>query len=114
MKSIVKYFISTFGVQTVNWPQQVKIVKSLMERYSREEIVYAIDYYKSKGTDMYSLGFLNRNMEEAVTAKKTEEYLSTQTGDANERNKRKLRTDNQALDREEYYLDLFAEPDEDN
>lgn len=114
MKQIVSHFMALFDVQNVNWSQQMTIVKRLLKSYTKEQIIFALDYYASKGVKMYSLGYLSKTMDTPVREYIAQQNIMQQVGDASERNRRKLRESNEALSREKRYLDLFEEPIEDN
>lgn len=114
MKTIISHFVQTFDIDNINWSAQMVILKKLLKTYSKQQINYAIDYYKAKGINMYSLGYLIRGMDEAITSYKAEIDISLQVGDKSERNQRKFRKNNEAFNREKYYIDLFEKSDEDN
>jgi len=114
MKQIVSHFVKLFDVENINWSAQMTIVKRLLKTYTKEQIIFALNYYANKGVKMYSLGYLSKTMDTPVKEYIAEQNINQQVGDASERNRRKLRESNEALSREKRYLDLFEESIEDN
>ena len=104
----------TFELENFDWKMQTILLKQLLEKYSIDEMFFAINYYHNKGIDIYSLGYFRYGMRKALMAMKAEQDIENQVGDANERNRNKLRANNETLDREKYYLDLFEKSNEDN
>lgn len=107
MKNIISYFVQTFKINNINWSAQMAILKRLLKTHTQDEIIFAIGYYKRKGVNMYSLGYLFKTMGEPMRELKALKTIATQTGDSYERNQQKFRINNQAFSREKYNLDLF-------
>ena len=70
-----------------SWPHQIKLANKLLEQYTWNEIKYAIDYYYSIGTPIYSLGYLtiNNNMKHPISMYTTEKNI-TENSDSGKRN----------------------------
>ena len=68
-KDIVAYMCKTFALTDIDWSRQMLFAKKLLTKYNGSEIKYAIDYYKEKGKDVYSLGFLmyGSNMKKPIS-----------------------------------------------
>lgn len=63
-KDIAIHFLkATNQMNSRNMPRTVKIAKSLLEKYSSDSIILAIDYLIDKRFPIYSLGFLTLNIE---------------------------------------------------
>ena len=101
-----------FNSQQGGWKDvgyQMIIAKNLVERYTDEQLIYAIELFKGK---MYSLGFLNeKNMGYVINKMKDTIQINYEVGgDIAERNRAKLqRFTNQSRLGEGYYLDLLEE-----
>ena len=111
-KKLIKFFCDLFELPSVNWAVQTKLAKKLLDKHSYDELCYALEYYKSKGVAMYSLGYLTAK--DALSAPldlyKAEKAFNLQDGDSGERNKQRcIRKDNETNFGEEYYFDLFKE-----
>lgn len=110
MKKLMGYFVDLFSVKTINYPQQMRMLKRLMETYTKEEIQYALDYYAKNGVSMYSLGYLSektmaRPLKEIEASKVIEQW----SDDSGERNKRKFAENNKTRSRKRDYFNLFEE-----
>ena len=114
-KEIVSYLVNSFGLKDVNWGFQMKLAKSLLTQYSYMEIIYALNYYKNKGIQIYSLGFLTykMNMKDPCSMYLAEKNMN-EGGNSGERNLERIRQNNQTKHRTEYPIHLFEEPDEDD
>lgn len=111
MKQIVNHFIKTFELVDVNWPSQMLMAKSLLKHYDKSQILYAIEYYKRMGKELYSLSYLTKCMDKPIREMKAMQNISLQDGNSSDRNKRKFRENNEAFGREECFSDLFKKPD---
>lgn len=111
MKRIVNHFVKTFEISNINWSSQMLMVKRLLKEYSEQEIIYAIDYYKSLGKDIYSLGYLSKCMDKPIREMKALQQIELQDGSSSERNKRKFRENNETFSGEKCFGDLFKESD---
>lgn len=91
-KDIVAYLIVTFNVEKVDWSFQMKLAKRLLHLYTGTEIKYAMDYYKTKGDNVYSLGYLltNGHMKDPVSLYHAELNMQ-EGGDSGERNRERIR-----------------------
>ena len=109
-KELVKYLATSFNISNLNWSLQVKLAKTLLEKYKWSELVYAINYYKNKGANIYSLGFLlyGNNMKEPISMYYAETHTEND-GKSGERNRKRIELQ-QAQHREEYPRSLFTEP----
>lgn len=105
--------MQTFDVKNINWSAQMVIVKKLLNSYSKEEILYAIDYYKQKGVNMYSIGYLFSAMKDPVDECKAKREVNLWSGNSGERNQRRLAENNQTRSRKKYSFDLYEEPEQD-
>ena len=115
-RELVKYLISTFQLKNVNWAMQTKLAKTLLTLYKFSDLTYAINYYKTKGVNIYSLGwFLNeKNMNEAMSSRIADinSQDSEQSGDRNRQRIEQLNKLQQAERGEDYPSFLFAESEE--
>ena len=113
MKSseIFKHFAECFGIEHIDFKKQGSLLKRLKQKYSDEEIIYALDYYKKQGVSLYSLGYLlyGNNMIMPCTEYHAKEVVAKQDGTAESRNMQRIRQNSQAYYRKESYLDLFKE-----
>ena len=91
-KDIVAYMCRINDTTPKNWGLQIKNAKLLLEKYSWTEIKYALDYYKSIGVAMYSLGFLltHDSMAPALSMYKTEMNAMSSEG-SGKRNRNRIR-----------------------
>ena len=114
-KDIVTYYIQTFNVQSVNWPLQMRLAKTLLKKYNYNEIKYAIDYYKGKGMEVVSLGFLTykTNMKDPVSLYHAEANV-IEGGDSGDRNWTRIAKNSKAQYGAEYPVDLFEKSNQDN
>lgn len=114
-KDIVAYLVITFGATNIDWPFQMKLAKKLLNKYTGTEIKYALDYYKAKGEDIYSLGYLSTGsrMKDPVSLYHAELNIQ-EGGDSGERNRERIRQNSQTEYRAEPVGYLFAESREDN
>lgn len=112
-KEIVSYLINSFGLKSVNWGFQMKLAKSLLTQYSYMEIIYAINYYKDKGIQISSLGFLTykMNMKDPCSMYLAEKNMN-EGGNSGERNLERIRQNNQTKHRTQYPINLFEEYNE--
>jgi hypothetical protein len=78
-KDIVARMMDIYKVQNVNWKLQMKIANQLLEKYSEEQIMYALKYYKTQSINMYSLGYLTykNNMDAPISMLKAMKNFST-------------------------------------
>ena len=88
------------------------MAKKLLELYSKDEILYAIDYYKRMGKDLYSIAYLGKCMDKPIREMKAMKNITLQDGNSSDRNKRKFRENNEAFSREECFGDLFEKPNQ--
>lgn len=109
-KEIVSYMCLRFDVKKVNWAIQIKIAKKLLEKYSAIQIKYALDYYNSKGVEVYSLGFLtaSNKMKDPLAFYEAEKNMQ-ESVDSGERNKKRTQQNSEAQYRTEYPRYLFEE-----
>lgn len=115
-RDIVAYMCKTFALTDIDWSRQMIFAKKLLTKYNGSEIKYAIDYYKEKGKDVYSLGFLmyGSNMKKPISMYTAEKHIQMQeNGDSGERNRNKVRQYSEAKCGTEYPCYLFAETGED-
>lgn len=95
-RDLIDYFITSFNIPAnrINWGFQMKILKSLLLRYTMEEVKYAIDYYKKKGVEVYSLGWLKfgTNMSIPSSLLLAEKYAKE--GGSGERNRKRIEQHN--------------------
>lgn len=104
--------IELYGVTNIKWVVQIQLAKKLLSRYSFNEIDYALRYYKSKGVQLYSLGYLLATdvMKDAVDLYKAEQTICLQDGNSGDRNKQKcIRKDNETNIGKEHYFNMFEE-----
>lgn len=96
-KELVTKWIELFKPKDVNWKHQMIMAKTLTDKYTVEELFYALEYYRSKGVQMYSLGFLSNNMDDPCSmlkAEKTIQVIGGTNGSSKERNwKRVIQAD---------------------
>lgn len=109
MKQIIAHFVQTFSIDNINWSAQMTILKKLLKTYSKEQILYAIDYYSQKGVHIYSLGYLSKCMDKPMSELMAKKNTACWGDNSGERNRRKFAENNQTGSREEHYLDLFEE-----
>lgn len=109
-KELVKYLAASFEIPNLNWSLQVKLAKTLLNDYKWEELIYALNYYKNKGINIYSLGFLlhKNNMKEPISMYYAETHTNND-GKSGERNRKRIELQ-QTQYREEYPRSLFTEP----
>ena len=112
-KDIVSYLCKTFAVSEINWAQQIKITKKLMEDYSAEQIIYALSYYKNKGIGVYSMGFLKGKMKDPMSMLNAEKHLQRDEN-SGERNQERVRKLCSTKYRTEYPEYLFADSGKDD
>lgn len=108
-KDIVVRMVDIFKPKEVNWSQQIRIANKLLEKYTEEQIIYAMKYYQAQSVNMYSLGWLSYkdNMKAPLSMLQAEK---NRIGDGfEERNNIKLRQLRKTECREDYPLSLFAE-----
>lgn len=106
-KDIVIELTEVFAVPKINWGQQMILAKQLLKKHTAEEICFALRYWKTKGKNIYSLGFLLRAMDEPLSVYKAEKYSIG--GDSGERNRQRIQIKNsKAEHRTSYPIDLFA------
>ena len=110
-KDIVDYFRKLFRVSDINWAQQVQIVKKLQEDYSDTQIIYALNYYRNKGENVYSIGFLKGRMKDPISMQNAERATQRSAG-SGERNQNRIRNLRSSKYRAEYPEYLFAEAGE--
>jgi hypothetical protein len=110
MKEIITHFVQTFMLTKINWSAQTVILKKLLTKYTKEEILYAIDYYANKGVSMYSLGYLMNTMDKPCQELKAKQSTTAWGDDSGTRNQRKFTENNQTRSGEKHYFDLFKEP----
>lgn len=107
-KAIIDHFSSLFGVSDTNWAAQMKMAKMLLKEYSGTQINYALTYYKNKGVDIYSLGFLFGRMEEPISMLKAEMSVK-RDGNSGQRNRERIRQLRSTKCGTEYPEHLFTE-----
>lgn len=112
MKQIVSRLVQTFQIDKINWSAQILMTKKLLEHYTREEILYAIDYYKRMGKEIYSIAYLAKCMDKPIREMKAMQNITLQDGNSGDRNKRKFRENNEAISRKECFGDLFEKPNQ--
>lgn len=112
-KDIVDYFRGLFGVSEINWPQQIRIVKKLLEDYSDTQIIYALNYYKNKGVNVYSIGYLKGRMKDPMSMLTAEKHVQRNEG-SGRRNQERIGKLRSAEYRAEYPQHLFTESGEDD
>ena len=113
MKEIIKHLGQTYGIKNINWSAQMMITKSLLKTYTKEQLLYAIDYYKKRGVEIYSMGYFKNSMDKPCRELEAQRFIANQdTGDSSERNQRKFREADATFGREKCYFDLFEEPNE--
>ena len=112
-KDIVVYLVHTFELSDVNWALQMRLAKNLLKKYKYGEIKYAIDYYKTRGDSVRSLGFLSYkfNMKDPVSLYHAESNVMEGDNSA-DRNWARIRQNSQTHDRTVYPINLFEESDE--
>lgn len=90
-KDVVSYFVIAFSVDKVNWGLQMKQAKSLLSKYTGNQIKYAIDYYKDRGEMLYSLGYLlfKDNMKNPLSLYHAEMNMQ-EGGESGERNRQRV------------------------
>lgn len=112
-KELVLYLASSFKIEGLNWAMQIKIAKKLLNKYKFTDLTYAINYFKSKGVNIYSLGwFLNeKNMGEALSMKAADTHSqdNAQSGDRNRKRIEQLDKLQQTECGEDDLSFLFAE-----
>lgn len=114
-KDIIVKFIRLFDVSEINWAQQVKICKKLLEDYTDTQIIYALNYYKNNGKKLYSLGFLLNRMREPMMQLSAEKHLQSDgNGNSKERNWKRIEQNSKTERRTEYPEYLFTESRKDN
>lgn len=108
-RELVIYLVSTFNITNVNWSLQVKLAKTLLAEYSWNEVTYAINYYKNKGIDVYSLGYLlhGNNMKEPMSMYYAECHAQ-ESDKSGERNRKRIELQ-QTECRTSYPCSLFTE-----
>lgn len=110
MKEIISHFVQVFDVQSINWSAQMMILKKLLTKYSKEEIIYAIDYYASKGVSLYSLGYLNSTMDKPCIELKATKSTLAWGDDSGSRNQRKFAENSETRGGKKHYFDMFEKP----
>lgn len=112
-RELVKYLISTFHLTNVNWGMQTKLAKTLLTLYRFSDLTYAINYFKTKGVNIHSLGwFMNeKNMQEAMSMKMADinSQDSEQSGDRNRKRIEQFEQLQQTERGEDYPSFLFTE-----
>ncbi len=115
-RELVKYLISTFKLTNVNWAMQTKLAKTLLALYKFSDLTYAINYFKTKGVEIYSLGWLmnEKNMKEAMSMK-VADINSQDSGGSSDRNRKRIEQFEQLQQAEcgeDYPSFLFAESEQ--
>ena len=109
------HLVQTFGLTQLNWSGQMVIVKRLLKTYTKEQLLYAIDYYAKKGVHIYSIGFLNtKTMKDPINDMQAVNEIKQWSDDSGTRNQRKFAENNKVGSRKKHYFDLFEEPGQDN
>lgn len=108
-KEIVVRLMDEHNVEKVNWSQQMRIANKLLEKYSEEEIMFAIKYYKTQSVNMYSLGWLTYKNNMSAPLSKLQAMRDRTDDGYEERNRQRVRQLREAERREDYPLSLFAE-----
>ena len=102
----------------MNFAVQTKLLKKLRGKFTDSDIIYAINYWKSKGLPIKSYGFLTynnfTNMKEPASLYKAEKANTIQGGDSSERNKLRVEHNSEAYSGIKSYFDLFETPGEDS
>lgn len=106
-KELVIKLAETFNIPTVDWRKSMTQMKRLLEKYSPEQIEYAIDYYSKKGVQVYSVGFLSGNMDDPCSLLVAEKH--SLKGGSRERNWKRIIQNDKAKCRKDYPEHLFAE-----
>ena len=108
-KTLVTYWLDKFSPASVNWAQQMMLAKKLLERHTLAELMYAIDYFKNNGTDMYSLGYLTElKLKYPLSQYKAEQY-SQEELNSGERNRMRIEQNNISEYRTDSVSYLFEE-----
>ena len=102
------------GSRNINWSHQQKLLTLLLKQFSEEEIIFAINFWRSQGVDIKSLGFLTYNnfvkMSLPIQALEAKKYTKKKEGeDSFERNKRKIEQANKTNNRKKSYWSAFEE-----
>lgn len=86
----------------------MKLLNSLLVRFSEEEIRYAINYYVQQGVEMYSLGYLlhANHMEKPVSLYHAEQ--NTTSEGSGERNRKRMELNHKAQRRTDAPEYLFT------
>ena len=111
-RQLVIKMAEAFNIQNVNWSKSMSQMKRLLEKFTPEEIEYAIDYYKNKGVEVYSVGFFSGNMGDPCSLLKAEKH--SLRGGSCERNWKRIIQNDSAKRRKDYPEYLFAETGSDN
>ena len=108
-KDLVSYLVYVFDLGKVNWAFQMKLAKTILSKYSFGEIKYAIDYYKSRGEDIYSLGFLTHknNMKDPLSMY-TAEKNAQESDDSGKRNWARIEQNRKTVGGEDSAEHLFT------
>lgn len=115
-KTIVFTFFELANKRAENVPKHMVFAKRLLENYSLEDILFALEVYKDK---MYSLGFLTQeNMNKALYKREAEKQKQMsvfksdkEVKDVAERNRKKLeRISNEPRFGKGYSFDMLKEP----
>lgn len=91
-KEVVVFMATLNDVKVENWSLQIRNAKKLMEQYTWNEIKYALEYYRSIGVFIYSLGFLlmKNNMKHPLSMY-TAESQALESENSGERNWTRIR-----------------------
>lgn len=110
---IVKYLVTQFEVENIDYRKQGSLLKRLRQKYSDEEIIYALDYYKKQGASIYSFGYLlyKNNMTAPCTELKAKMAVKQLNGTTMSRNRQRIRQNCETNNRKKSYFDLFEKPD---
>ena len=113
-KDIVARMMDIYKVQNVNWKLQMKIANQLLEKYSEEQIMYALKYYKTQSVNMYSLGYFTykNNMDAPISMLKAMKNRTKTDDGYEQRNEQRIRQLRKTERREDYPLSLFTECEE--
>lgn len=112
-KDLVVYLKNVFDLDKINWAFQIRLANSLLSKYDFNQVKYAIDYYKSIGNQLTSLGFLTykSNMKDPISLYNAEKNI-TGGDDSGYRNWTRIEQNSKTNYGTQYPVNLFEESNE--
>jgi hypothetical protein len=111
-KKLLDAFYEIYKPRNINYAYQMQIAKGLVQKYSEDELLYALDYFNKRGISIYSLAYLRGNMEEACSLLKAEKFMDRGGEDSGSRNWKRVVQNSKAKHREVAPKYLFEESGE--